>query len=162
MKKNTFDPFMINNFSSITKQTKSTSIVEESGNSDFAGMTFIEKSISIRTPKAKSGLVLLIESESMGEDKELGKKLMKDFFISISSGIEFPEYIMFVNTGVKILNDIDLKQPLKLIKKYGTNLIASYESLEFLGLTIENKLAQKWSVGDMTMLIMNTNKVIRI
>jgi hypothetical protein len=162
MKKNTFDPFMINNFSNITKRTKSTSVVEENSNSDFVGMTFIEKSMSIRTPKAKSGLVLLIESESMGEENELGKKLMRDFFISILSGIEFPEYIIFVNTGVKILDDVELKQTLKLIKKYGTNLIASHESVEFLGVTIENKLAQKWSVGDITMLIMNANKVIRI
>ena len=162
MKKNTFDPFMINNFSNITKRTKSMSIGEENSNSDFVGMTFIEKSTNMRTPKSKSGLVLLIESDSIGTDSELGKKLMKDFVISISEGLELPEYIVFMNTGIHILMDIELKESLKLLKKYGTNLIASYESLEFIGFTIENKLAQKWSVGDITMIIMNANKVIRL
>lgn len=162
MKKNTFDPFMINNFSNITKQAKSISIPENNSNNELAGMNFIEKSINIRTPKTKRGVILLIDSNSIGESNELGKKLIKDFVFSIADGLEFPEYILFVNTGVELLKDNELKENLKKIKKYGTNLVASYESIEFFGLTDEAKFMKKLSIGEIAMLTINANKVIKV
>jgi len=162
MKKNSFDPFMINNFSTVIKQSKSVSISSNDNiNNDLIGMTFMEKSSSMRVPKVRTGLVLLITSDSFGENNDLGNNLMKGFCESLSSGFELPEYIFFINTGVNLLNDENLVEVFRKLKKYGTNLIMSFESLEYFKLD-NTKLMQKWSIGDITTVLMSANKVIKI
>ena len=100
MKKNSFDPFMINNFSGIVKQSRSVSISQgDNADNDLMGMTFMEKSSSIRVPKVRTGLVILIGSESLGENNELGNTLMKSLCTAIASGVDLPEYIFLMNSA---------------------------------------------------------------
>ncbi|MBE5812269.1 MAG: hypothetical protein E7314_01265 [Clostridiales bacterium] len=162
MKKNSFDPFMINNFSNVIKQSRSVSISHgDSIDNDLMGMTFMEKSSSIRVPKVRTGLVVFIDSESLGENNELGYNLMKSFCISIANGLELPEYIFLINSGVKLIVDENLSDEFKKIKKYGTNVITSLESMKFFELD-NVKMVQKWAIGDITAVLMNANKVIKL
>ena len=162
MKRNSFDLFMINNFSNVIKQSKSVSISpNEVVDNDVMSMTFMGKSSGMRVPKVRTGLVLLITSESLGENNDLGINLMKNCLFSISEGIELPEYIFFINTGVKLISDESVLANLEKIKKYGSNIITSMESLVYFKLN-NCKVAQKWAIGDIMSILVNANKVIRI
>lgn len=161
MKKNSFDPFMINNFTNVIKQSKSVSIsANDSIDSDIMGMTFMEKSSSMRIPKVRTGLVILITADSIGENNDLGINLMKDFLESIANGVELPEYIFFMNTGVKLISNENMSEIFQQIKKYGTNLITSVESIRHFNFA-NCKLAQKWSIGDITTVLVSANKIIK-
>ena len=87
--------------------------------------------------------------------------LMKNFLISIANGIELPEYIFFINSGVKIFNDQNLLDTLKQIRKYGTHLISSLESVEYFNIE-KNRIFTKWSIGDITAVLVNSKNVIKI
>lgn len=162
MKKNSFDPFMINNFSDIVKHGRSVSISpNDTIDNDLIGMTFMEKSSSMRIPKVRTGLVLLITSTCFGQENDLGNSLMKSFCDSIASGLELPEYIFLINTGVKLISDESMVDCFKKVKKYGTNIIASFESLEYFKLG-DCRFAQKWAMGDIATVLISANKVIKI
>ena len=162
MKKSSFDPFMINNFSGLVKHGKPVTIsTSDMGENDLMGMTFVEKSSNVRIPKVRAGLVVLITSNSIGENNSLGNDLLKNFCISLSSGLELPEYIFLLNTGLKVLLDDNIVESLKKIQKYGTNVISSLESVEYFDMN-NYKMIKKWAIGDMTSVLMNANKVIKI
>ena len=100
MKKNSFDPFMINNFSNFSKQSKFSSLsTPDIPNEELMSMTFMEKRTNMSIPKVRAGLVVFITSDSLGENNELGKELIKGFCESIVSGFELPEYIFFINSS---------------------------------------------------------------
>ena len=50
------------------------------------------------------GQIVVISSDSLGSDKELGKILMKSFIFALTKQDAFPETIIFYNEGVKIVN----------------------------------------------------------
>ncbi len=67
--------------------------------------TAAEDYCEIDPPKArKSGFGVAITSENMGSgDDELGRQLMKSFFITISCMEKPPSVIVFYNSGVKLM-----------------------------------------------------------
>ena len=163
MKKNSFDPFMINNFSNIIKQNREGSLpTSDIGNNELMGMTFMEKSTSMSIPKVRTGLVLLITSDSLGNSNELGISLIKNFCDSVANGLNLPEYIFLVNQGVKLITDDNLSENFRKIKKYGTNIVLSFESLEYFNLINNVKSFKKWAIGDITTVLLNANKVIKL
>ncbi len=54
---------------------------------------------------AKQGLVYFITSDSIGEDKEIGKQLMNSFFQSLIQIENQPEAILLMNSGVKLASE---------------------------------------------------------
>lgn len=162
MKRNCFDPFMINNFTNVINESKSVSISStESMDNDIVGMTFMEKSSSMRIPKVRTGLVLLITSDVLGENNELGINLMKDFCTAVVSGLDLPEYVFFINSGVKLIGDSGLIEKFKKLKKYGTKIITSVESLQYFNIE-KNRMAQAWAIGDITTVVITASKVIKL
>lgn len=163
MKKNSFDPFMINNFSNLPKQSKFSSLsTPEIPSDDLMGMTFLEKQTSMSLPKVRTGLVVFITSDSIGENNGLGNNLLKNFCESISNGIDLPEYIFLMNTGVKLIENEDLVDIFKKIKKCGTNIVLSYESLKYFDIEKLSKSFCKWSIGDITTILVNSKNIIKI
>jgi hypothetical protein len=163
MKKNSFDPFMINNFSNVPRQSKFSSLsTPDMANDDLMSMTFLEKRTNMSIPKVRTGLVLLITSNSFGEINDLGKELLKNFCVSVASGFELPEYMFFINTGVKLIEDKEIVDILKKIKKYGTNVVISFESVNYFGLENNCKTFNKWAIGDITAVLVNSKNVVKI
>jgi len=163
MKKNTFDPFMINNFSNLPKQSKFSSVsTPDIPSDDLMSMTFMEKRTNMSIPKVRTGLVLFITSDSLGEDNELGRRLLKNFCESVATGFELPEYIFLINTGVKLIEDKDLIDIFKKIKKYGTNIVLSFESLKYFDMENACKSFDKWSIGDISTILVNSKNVIKV
>ena len=59
------------------------------------------------------GQIVVISSDSLGSDKELGKILMKSFIFALTKQDAFPETIIFYNEGVK-LSLIHISEPTRL------------------------------------------------
>jgi selenium metabolism protein YedF len=72
-----------------------------------------------------SGFAVAVSSEFMGHgDDDLGRKLMKSFFISLSCMDEIPGVIAFYNSGVKLaLKDSPILDTLNELEKKGTEII---------------------------------------
>lgn len=163
MKKNSFDPFMINNFSNLPKQSKFSSLsTPDIPSDDLMSMTFMEKRTNMSIPKVRTGLVLFITSNALGETNDLGKSLLKNLCESIANGFELPEYIFLVNEGIKLIEDKDLVDIFKKIKKYGTNIVLSLETLKYFAIEDGYKFFNKWSIGDITTILVNAKNVIKI
>ena len=163
MRKNSIDPFMINNFSNLPRQSKFSSLsTSDMQNEDLVSMTFVEKRTNMSLPKVRTGLVILVTSDSIGENNELGSRLLKSFCESISSGFELPEYIFLMNTGIKIIEDKGVVELFRRLKKSGTNVILSFESLQYFGIEAEYKAFAKWAMGDITSVLVNSKNIIKI
>ena len=52
--------------------------------------------------EAKKSLLLIIGSDSLGKDEDLGKKLMKGYFDTMKVYKQIPHTIIFLNAGVKL------------------------------------------------------------
>jgi selenium metabolism protein YedF len=51
---------------------------------------------------AKKSLLLIIGTDSLGKDEDLGKKLMKGYFDTMRVHKQLPHTIIFLNAGVKL------------------------------------------------------------
>lgn len=163
MKRNNFDPFMINNFSNLSKQSKFSSLpTNEIQSDELMSMTFMEKRTNMSIPKVRTGLVLFVTSNSLGENNELGISLIKNLCNSVSTGLDLPEYIFLINTGVRLIEDKDIMDTFKRMKKYGTNIVLSFESLKYFEIEECSKSFAKWSIGDITTVLVNSKNVIKI
>lgn len=163
MKKNSFDPFMINNFSNLPNQSKFSSLsTPDIPSDDLMSMTFMEKRTNMSIPKVRTGLVIFITSTSIGENNDLGNNLLKNFCESISTGIELPEYVFLMNEGVRLIENEDLVNIFKKIKKCGTNIVLSFESLKYYDIEKLCKSFSKWSIGDITTVMLNSKNVIKL
>ena len=67
-----------------------------------------------------------------------------------------------MNTGVKLLEDNNVLETLKIIKKHVSNIVMSFESLQYFGLENSCKAFNKWSIGDITTILVNAKNVIKI
>jgi selenium metabolism protein YedF len=107
--------------------------------------------------------VVVISSELMGEgDDELGRKLMKSFFISLSCLDSMPSSVMFYNSGVKLtVNDSDVIDILQELEKKGVEMLICGTCVDHF------EIGKRISVGkisDMyiiTRKLSETSKIIR-
>lgn len=81
------------------------------------------------------GLLLIIGTDSMGEDKALGKILMKAFFETMRVYKETPHTIFFLNTGVRLTTtDEDILPLLKDIEAMGVEIYSCGTCLKHFNL----------------------------
>ena len=161
MKKNIFDPFMQINFDSAIKNTKPMNNLGETNSSiSSSEMVFLEKRINFKTPQIVPGFVVMITSDSIGDSNKVGKTLLKDFFVEINNLIDLPEYIIFVNEAVKCIeNNTSI---LKNIRKFGTKVIISKESLEFFDISGNFEFANKLSSADIAKKMIFAKKLLKL
>lgn len=55
-----------------------------------------------KTEEPEKSLLLIVGSDTMGKDEELGKILMKGFFETMKVHKQFPHTIFFLNAGVRL------------------------------------------------------------
>lgn len=104
------------------------------------------------TAMPKGDFAVVITSESMGEgDAELGKKLMKSFFISLSCLERLPSLIVFYNSGVKLASgSSDIAELLLEIERKGVEIILCGTCTDHFGIT-DKIVAGK--TGDMYLIL---------
>ncbi len=88
--------------------------------------------------KAKK-LLFIIANDSMGEDKELGRLLLKGFFETLLAQNLLPNRIFFMNRGVKLTTqEEDFIDLLKELEKRGVEIFSCGTCLKYYQL--ENQL----------------------
>lgn len=160
MKKNIFDPFMQVNFENAIKESKPVEGIKNSNSFNNSEVVFMEKRVSFRTPQIVPGFVILITSESIGENNQVGKELLRDFLLEITNLLDLPEYVIFVNDGVKVLkNNIEI---IKNIKKLGTKISVSNESLDTFNVSTNFEFVYKVSSTDIAKKMLFAKKFLKL
>lgn len=93
---------------------------------------------------AEKRLFLVISTDTMGKEEELGRVLMKGFFETMKTTGELPHTIFFLNAGVKLttINE-DTISVLKKIEGMGVEIFSCGTCLKYYGLEPELKVGYR-------------------
>ena len=87
---------------------------------------------------------LIIGSDTMGKEEELGKVLMKAFFETMKVTKEFPHTIFFLNAGVKLTTGSeDILPILKELAGMGVEIFSCGTCLKYYNLEAEMKVGYR-------------------
>ena len=94
--------------------------------------------------KKKKTLFLVIGSDSLGKDEDLGKKLVKGFFETMKVTKQLPHTIFFMNAGVKLttVND-QIVGVLKDLEALGVEIYSCGSCLKYYNLESELKVGER-------------------
>lgn len=158
---NRFDPFMPVKLAS--KVSDFNNITENSNNmfEDFSNVS-LNEGLKIKTPQIKNGFIVMITKKSLGNENGLGEKLLEDFIFSLSNSLELPQYLIFTNEGVFLLDNEKIINSVNILKKYGVKHLVSIESLDYFKYRISNKLFIQATSGDIADKMLISKKIINI
>lgn len=103
-------------------------------------------------PVGKSkNILVVVGTDILGKDEELGKMLMKAFFESMKAGKDLPHTIFFLNKGVMLTTlDDSTVTILKEIEQSGTTIYSCGTCLKYYGIEDNLRVGQ---VGGMFVII---------
>lgn len=104
---------------------------------------------------APKNVVVQVTSDAMGEgSEELGHKLMKAFFFSLTQLDELPQTILFYNGGAHLTSaDSPVLEDLKNLADAGVEILTCGTCTEFYGIT------DKLAVGEVTNMYVIAQKL---
>ncbi len=86
-------------------------------------------------PQEDRGVLLVVGTDTMGKDEDLGRVLMKAFFETMKATGETPHTIFFLNTGVRLTTtDEELVPVLRGIEELGVEIYSCGTCLKHYGL----------------------------
>jgi selenium metabolism protein YedF len=91
--------------------------------------------------ESEKGLFLVVATDTMGKEEELGKILMKGFFETMKVYKELPHTMFFVNTGVRLTTvNEETVALLKGFDAMGVEIFTCGTCLKYFGLESELKV----------------------
>ena len=97
-----------------------------------------------KAPEADKDLLLVVGTDSMGKEEELGKILMKAYFETVKTYKQMPHTIFFLNAGVKLTTtNADICPILKEIEAMGVEIYSCGTCLKHYGLEDELKVGHR-------------------
>jgi len=119
-----------------------------------------------KSSKAKTGnYSVLIASSYVGEDKELGKILLKGFIKTFLNADPLPKNIILINTAVKLAckgADKEITEALKSLKEKGVEIICCGTCLDYFNLLDEIEVGNPSNAYDVVQALANSDSVIRL
>ena len=108
------------------------------------------------------GQIVVISSNSLGSDKELGKILMKSFIFALTKQDAFPETIIFYNEGVKITTHVgDTVNDLLFLESEGVEIVNCGTCLDFFKLKDDLQVGSITNMYDIVERMEKAEKVIK-
>ena len=108
------------------------------------------------------GQIVVISSNSLGSDKELGKILMKSFIFALTKQDAFPETIIFYNEGVKITTqESDTVKDLLFLESEGVEIVNCGTCLDFFKLKDDLKVGSITNMYDIVERLEKADKIIK-
>jgi selenium metabolism protein YedF len=96
---------------------------------------------------APEKIFLVISSDVLGKEEELGKILIKSFFESMRATGDYPHIIFFLNAGVKLTAlDNEVLPILKELQENGVELLSCLTCLKYYGLESQLKAGSPGSM----------------
>lgn len=94
----------------------------------------------------ENDLLLVVGTDTMGKEEDLGKILMKAFFETIKVTKELPHTIFFLNAGVKLTTTNEELAPiLKGLEELGVEVYSCGTCLDYYGLQDSLKVGHRGS-----------------
>jgi len=121
-----------------------------------------QSAVSIQTTALKN-VLLIVGSDTMGKDEELGKILMKAFFETMQVTKEIPHTIFFLNAGVKLTTvSEDIVPILKGLADMGVEIFSCGTCLKYYDLEVEMKVGYRGTSNHIVEGIKDFNKTVWI
>jgi selenium metabolism protein YedF len=97
-----------------------------------------------KEPAAEKSMLLVIGTDTMGKEEELGRVLMKAYFETMKTYRQIPHTIFFLNAGVKLttINE-EIFSILKDIEAMGVEIYSCGTCLKHYGLEQELKVGHR-------------------
>jgi len=107
---------------------------------------------------------VFVGKEIIGEgDQELGSTLLKMFFYTVLQDENIPQYILFINTGVKIpVENEQIVEHLKDLNEKGTEILVCGTCLNFYEIADKLQVGTISNMYDIVGAMKAVNKVITI
>ncbi len=98
---------------------------------------------------ARKDILMVVATDQLGKEEELGRMLMKGFFETMKVTKEVPHTIFFLNSGVKLttLND-ELVPVLKEIEQMGVEIFSCGTCLKYYGLESSLKVGYRGTTNN--------------
>jgi selenium metabolism protein YedF len=97
-----------------------------------------------KSKKTEKDLLIIVGSDTMGKEEELGKILMKGVFETMKIYKELPHTIFFLNTGVKLTTlDNEFISLLKEFEEMGVEIFTCGTCLKYFNLESELKIGYR-------------------
>ncbi len=111
----------------------------------------------------KKHLLLIIGTDALGKDEELGKKLVKGFFDTMKATKQLPHTIFFLNAGVKLttVND-ETAGVLKEIEAMGVEMYSCGTCLKHYDLESKLKVGHRGTTNHIVEGLQDFDKVVWI
>jgi len=158
---NRFDPFMpikVDN----SKIASGIAVNEVPDLFEEFNNTRLNENLKFRAPNVKKDFTVLITKTSIGKEGEIGKKLLEDFIYSLSNSLELPQYLIFMNEAVFLLDIESIEEEISHLRKYGVKTLVSLESLNYFKHSLNSKSAIQATSGDITEKILFSKKLINM
>lgn len=121
-----------------------------------------EAAIVIEKNSTKSGYVITTDKLGKGSD-DLGKILMKSFLYTLSETKPYPEFLIFLNTGVKLTTlGSDSLEDLKKLNEAGVKIVSCGTCLDFFEIKSNLQVGSISNMYDIVEIITESEKTITI
>lgn len=103
----------------------------------------------LEAPVAQAkGIMLVVGTDALGKDEELGRKLMKGFFETMRVTGELPHTIFFLNAGVRLTTiEEEIVPVLKEMENKGVEVYSCGTCLDYYGLADALKVGNRGSTS---------------
>jgi len=109
----------------------------------------------------KKTLLLIIGTDSLGKDEDLGKKLIKGFFDTMKVYKQLPHTIFFLNAGVKLTTvNEETAAVLKEIADLGVEIYSCGTCLKHYNLDSELKVGNRGTTNQIVEGMQDFDKVV--
>jgi len=109
----------------------------------------------------KKTLLLIIGSDSLGKDEDLGKKLVKGFFDTMKVYKQLPHTMFFLNAGVKLTTvNEEIVAVLKEIADLGVEIYSCGTCLKHYNLESELKVGKRGTTNHIVEGMQDFDKVV--
>jgi len=111
----------------------------------------------------RKNIMLIISTDTMGKEEELGRILIKGFFETMKITREIPHTIFFLNAGVKLTTiENDIVVILKDIEAMGVEIYSCGTCLKHYNLELELKVGHRGTTNHIVEGIKDFRKVVWI
>ena len=123
--------------------------------------TSSESGVQSAELKRKKTLMLIIGTDSLGKDEDLGKKLIKGFFDTMKVYKQLPHTMFFLNAGVKLTTvNEETVGVLKEIADLGVEIYSCGTCLKHYNLESELKVGNRGTTNHIVEGMQDFDKVV--
>lgn len=113
--------------------------------------------------ESEKDVLLIISTDAMGKEEEIGKILIRGFFETMKATKEIPHTIFFLNAGVKLTTvNEEIIQALKEIESLGVEIYSCGTCLKYYNLESELKVGYRGTTNHIVEGIKDFKKIVWI